>query len=122
MYLEFHCFKMYVHIYRFELNVYTCSTKTREYEIHQRKYSFWLQKVVKNNLNIIYKNFRGGTYKLFHEFISAIAFIDKEDSHWMDHFFVRLSREITKKSENTVLSYKNASKVFKNIIFENFGG
>eukprot|EP00493_Phyllostaurus_siculus_P009864 UN09999 len=27
MYLEFHCFKMYVHIYMFELNVYTCSTK-----------------------------------------------------------------------------------------------
>ena len=61
---------MYVHIYRFALNVYTCSTKTREYEIHQRKYSFWLQKVVKNNLNIISKKFRGDTYNLFHEFIS----------------------------------------------------
>ena len=50
--------------------MHTCSTKTREYEIHQRKYSFWLQKVVKNNLNIISKKFRGDTYNLFHEFIS----------------------------------------------------
>ena len=34
----------------------------------------------------------------------------------MDHFFVRLSREITKKSENTVFGYKNESK-FKKILF-----
>ena len=51
--------------------MYTCSTKTRQYEIHQRKYNFWLQKVVKNNLNIISKKFRGDTYNLFHEFISG---------------------------------------------------
>ena len=40
----------------------------------------------------------------------------------MDHFFVLLSGEITKKSENTVFGYKNASKFKENIIFENFGG
>ena len=51
---------MYIHFKTMKF-VYMCSTKTREYEIHQRKYSFWLQKVVKNNLNIISKKFRGDT-------------------------------------------------------------
>ena len=36
-------------------------------------------------------------------------------------FFVLFSREITKKSENTVFGYKKASKFKENIIFENFG-
>ena len=105
---------MFVHIYRFALNVYTCSTKTRDYEIHQRKYSFWLQKVVKNNLNIISKKFRGDTYNLFHEFISRYL-TRRIHIGWIT-FFVLFSREITKISENTVFGYKNASK-FKKKLF-----
>ena len=101
---------MFVHIYRFALNVYTCSTKTRDYEIHQRKYSFWLQKVVKNNLNIISKKFRGDTYNLFHEFISRITFL---------YDFLGKSR---KKAKIPFLVTKTRQNSKKNNIFENFGG
>ena len=98
IYLEFHSCKMYVLIYNFGLH------KEESMRFIKENTVFWLQKLVKNNLNIISKKFRGDTYNLFHEFISRITFL---------YDFLGKSR---KKNENTVFGYKNASK-FKKILF-----